>query len=431
MARRGLGKGLRAYFPDYQEENSSLNHENESGMEAGSENGRGEKNETTRQEAEHAVDRKAKLEEMDMVLPGSVRKAKTSEKKQEAGSGKKREASRRAEAEKASRGRKAEKGEEKDIKKPGKENGKRSAGSFGKSGGEHSAQRASEKSGEHGTETGSVAVENGAQESVGEKEQLLNINQIEPNQEQPRKYFNEEQLSELAESVKNYGILQPLLVQKRGEFYEIIAGERRWRAAKLAGLKEVPVLVRDYTKQQTVEIALIENVQRADLNPIEEAKAYQMLVQEFGLKQEEVAERVSKNRATITNSMRLLKLDERVQKLLIENRLSGGHARALLALEDKEQQWALAEKVVGNQLSVREVERLVKMMTAPKKEKKKETKERDLSFIYRDLEEKLKSIMGTKVTINKKDKNKGRIEIEYYSPAELERIVELLQSIQG
>lgn len=431
MARRGLGKGLRAYFPDYQEENSSLNHENESGMEAGSENGRGEKNETTRQEAEHAVDRKAKLEEMDMVLPGSVRKAKTSEKKQEAGSGKKREASRRAEAEKLSKGRKAEKGEEKGIKKPEKENGKRSAGSFGKSGGEHSAQRASEKSGEHGAETGSVAVENGAQESIGEKEQLLNINQIEPNQEQPRKYFNEEQLSELAESVKNYGILQPLLVQKRGEFYEIIAGERRWRAAKLAGLKEVPVLVRDYTKQQTVEIALIENVQRADLNPIEEAKAYQMLVQEFGLKQEEVAERVSKNRATITNSMRLLKLDERVQKLLIENRLSGGHARALLALEDKEQQWALAEKVVGNQLSVREVERLVKMMTAPQKEKKKETKERDLSFIYRDLEEKLKSIMGTKVTINKKDKNKGRIEIEYYSPAELERIVELLQSIQG
>lgn len=431
MARRGLGKGLRAYFPDYQEENSSLNQENEHGIEAGSENGQGEKNETARQEAEHAVDRKAKLEEMDMVLPGSVRKARTSEKKQEAGSGRKKEASRRAEEEKKSKGRKAEQREEKGIKKPGKEEIKGSAESSGKSGKEPAAKSVSEKAGEGGAEMGRMAAENKAQESRGEKEQLLNINQIEPNQEQPRKYFNEEQLSELAESVKNYGILQPLLVQKRGEFYEIIAGERRWRAAKLAGLKEVPVLVRDYTKQQTVEIALIENVQRADLNPIEEAKAYQMLVQEFGLKQEEVAERVSKNRATITNSMRLLKLDERVQKLLIENRLSGGHARALLALEDKEQQWALAEKVVGNQLSVREVERLVKMMTAPQKEKKKESKERDLSFIYRDLEEKLKSIMGTKVTINKKDKNKGRIEIEYYSPAELERIVELLQSIQG
>ena len=226
--------------------------------------------------------------------------------------------------------------------------------------------------------------------------------QIEPNQEQPRKYFNEDQLNELAESVKNFGILQPLLVQRKGEFYEIIAGERRWRAAKLAGLKEVPVLIRDYTKQQTLEIALIENVQRADLNPIEEAKAYQMLVQEFGLKQEEVAERVSKNRATITNSMRLLKLDERVQQMLVENLISGGHARALLGLEDKEQQYELAKKVRENQLSVRQVEKLVKMMTAPKKEKKADTEERDLSFIYRDIEEKLKSVMGTKVTINKK-----------------------------
>ena len=220
-------------------------------------------------------------------------------------------------------------------------------------------------------------------------------------------------------------------MQRKGEFYEIIAGERRWRAAKLAGLKEVPVLIRDYTKQQTLEIALIENVQRADLNPIEEAKAYQMLVQEFGLKQEEVAERVSKNRVTITNSMRLLKLDERVQQMLVENLISGGHARALLGLEDKEQQYELAKKVRENQLSVRQVEKLVKMMTAPKKEKKADTEERDLSFIYRDIEEKLKSVMGTKVTINKKDKNKGRIEIEYYSPAELERIVELLQSING
>lgn len=353
MARRGLGKGLRAYFPDYQEENSHPELEREASEQ---EDGHGEE--------DHAVDRKTKLEEMDMVLPGSGRKAK-------AGSDKKK------------------------TKKTGAEKGK-----------------------EAGTD----------KKEEGGREQLLNISQIEPNREQPRKHFNEEQLRELAESVKNYGILQPLLVQKKGEFFEIIAGERRWRAAKMAGLKEPPVLIRDYTKQQTVEIALIENVQRADLNPIEEAKAYQMLVQEFGLKQEEVAERVSKNRATITNSMRLLKLDERVQDMLIGNQLSGGHARALLALEDKEQQYVLAVKIRDNQLSVRETERLVKLAAAPKKEKKEP--EKDLSFIYRDLEEKLKSIMGTKVTINKKDKNKGRIEIEYYSPAELERLIELLQSIK-
>ena len=260
----------------------------------------------------------------------------------------------------------------------------------------------------------------------------LPISQVESCSSQPRKSFDEAALAELADSIRTHGIIQPLTVRRLASgYYQIIAGERRWRAAKLAGLKEVPVLICDYTKQQTLEIALIENVQRADLNPIEEAKAYQMLVQEFGLKQEEVAERVSKNRATITNSMRLLKLDERVQQMLVENLISGGHARALLGLEDKEQQYELAKKVRENQLSVRQVEKLVKMMTAPKKEKKADTEERDLSFIYRDIEEKLKSVMGTKVTINKKDKNKGRIEIEYYSPAELERIVELLQSING
>lgn len=264
-----------------------------------------------------------------------------------------------------------------------------------------------------------------------EKEKFLNISLIEPNREQPRKDFDEEQLNELADSIKAYGVLQPLLVQKKGEYYEIIAGERRWRAAKLAGLREVPVVVREYSKQQSMEIALIENLQRADLNPIEEARAYQMLVQEFSLKQEEVAVRVSKNRATITNSMRLLKLDERVQDMLIQNVISSGHARALLVLEDKEQQFQIAGRIAANQLSVREVEKLVKMLTKPQKEKKEpEEEERDLSIFYQDLEEKLKSVMGTKVIINKKDKNKGRIEIEYYSPAELERIAELLQSIQ-
>ncbi len=264
-----------------------------------------------------------------------------------------------------------------------------------------------------------------------EKEKFVNISLIEPNSGQPRKMFDEEQMNELAESIKSYGILQPLLVQKKGDLYEIIAGERRWRAAKIAGLKEVPVIVREYTKQQTMEIALIENVQREDLNPIEEAKAYQMLIQEFGLKQEEVAERVSKNRATITNSMRLLKLDERVQEMLIEEKITGGHARALLALEDGEQQYQLANKIVANKLSVREVERLVKLLTKPPKEKPPVPEERDLSVFYHDLEEKLKTVMGTKVIINKKDKNKGRIEIEYYSSAELERIAELLQSIRA
>ena len=264
-----------------------------------------------------------------------------------------------------------------------------------------------------------------------EKEKYVSISLIEPNIGQPRKMFEEEQLKELAESMKSYGVLQPLLVQKKGDLYEIIAGERRWRAAKLAGLKEVPVIVREYSRQQTMEIALIENVQRADLNPIEEAKAYQMLIQEFGLKQEEVADRVSKNRATVTNSMRLLKLDERVQEMLIQNRITGGHARALLALEEGEQQYQTALKIVNNKLSVREVEKLVKLLINPCKKKEPKEEEKNLDIFYQDLEEKLKTVMGTKVSINKKDKNKGRIEIEYYSSAELERIVELLQSIQG
>lgn len=263
-----------------------------------------------------------------------------------------------------------------------------------------------------------------------EKEKFLNISEIEPNVSQPRKMFDEEQLGELAESIRRYGVLQPLLVQKKGDRYELIAGERRWRAAKLAGFREVPVIVREYTRQQTMEIALIENVQRADLNPIEEAKAYQMLIQEFGLRQEDVAERVAKNRATITNSMRLLKLDERVQEMLIQDRLTGGHARALLSLEDGEKQYQLALKTVENHLSVREVERLVKELLKPKKVKKKADPERDMEVFFKDLEEKLKGVMGTKVSINRKDKNKGRIEIEYYSSAELERLIELLESLR-
>ena len=262
------------------------------------------------------------------------------------------------------------------------------------------------------------------------KELMVKVTSIEPNREQPRKDFNEEAMGELAESMKVYGVLQPLLVQKKGDYYEIIAGERRWRAAKLAGLKEVPVVIREYTKQQTMEIALIENVQREDLNPIEEAKAYQRLIQEFELKQEEIAARVGKSRVTITNSMRLLKLDERVQEMLIQNQITGGHARALLTVEDGELQYKLAGKIIAENLSVREIEKIVKSLSKKKNPKEKNVEDESLALIFRDLEERMKSAMGTKVSINRKDKNKGRVEIEYYSESELERIVELTESIR-
>lgn len=262
------------------------------------------------------------------------------------------------------------------------------------------------------------------------RELMVKVTSIEPNREQPRKDFNEEAMGELAESMKVYGVLQPLLVQKKGDYYEIIAGERRWRAAKLAGLKEVPVVIREYTKQQTMEIALIENVQREDLNPIEEAKAYQRLIQEFELKQEEIAARVGKNRVTITNSMRLLKLDERVQEMLIQNQITGGHARALLTVEDGELQYKLAGKIIAENLSVREIEKIVKSLSKKKNPKEKNVEDESLALIFRDLEERMKSAMGTKVSINRKDKNKGRVEIEYYSESELERIVELIESIR-
>lgn len=262
-------------------------------------------------------------------------------------------------------------------------------------------------------------------------ETSIKISLIEPNRNQPRKSFEEEQLKELADSISQYGVLQPLIVQKKDNYYEIIAGERRWRAAKLAGLKEVPVVIREYNKQMSMEIALIENVQREDLNPIEEAQAYQALIQEFGLKQEEIAERVSKNRATITNSMRLLKLAPKVQDLLIQGAISSGHARALLSLSDPDKQLFLAEKIISEKMSVREIEKAVKLLENPenKKKKNKEQESEAVQLAFLNLEERMKSIMGTKVCINKKDKNKGRIEIEYYSPAELERIVELIETI--
>lgn len=275
---------------------------------------------------------------------------------------------------------------------------------------------------------GTMMKESSEKEEAG-KEYLMKLSIIEPNQSQPRKDFNEELLTELADSIRKYGVLQPLLVQKRDDHYEIIAGERRWRAAKEAGLKEVPVVIKEYTKQQAMEIALIENVQREDLNPIEEAQAYQQLMQEFELTQEEIAERVSRSRTAITNSMRLLKLDQRVQDMLVQGQISSGHARAILALENNDLQYQVAMKTAEQKLSVREVEKLVKQFGKKKKEDKEKTEEKDLSFIFKDLEERMKQVMGTKVIINKKDKNKGRVEIEYYSEAELERIVELIESI--
>ena len=258
----------------------------------------------------------------------------------------------------------------------------------------------------------------------------LKISEIEPNRDQPRKAFDEEQLEELADSIRKYGVLQPLLVQKKGESYEIIAGERRWRAAKLAGLKMIPAVIREYSPQQAMEIALIENVQREDLNPIEEAQAYQRLMQEFSLKQEEIAERVSKNRTTITNCMRLLNLAPEVQQMLIEGRIASGHARTLLAVADPYQQLELAKKVELERMSVREVEKAVKLLGKEKKEKKKSQVDEAVELVFQDMENRMKTVMGTKVNISRKDKSKGKIEIEYYSEAELERLVELIESIQ-
>ena len=256
---------------------------------------------------------------------------------------------------------------------------------------------------------------------------LMNINKVEPNREQPRKKFDEDALLELSESIKQFGVLQPLLVQQRTDYYEIIAGERRWRAAKLLGLKEVPVVVKEYSEEQAVEIALIENIQRENLNPIEEALAYKRLLTEFSLKQDEVAERVSKSRTAVTNSMRLLKLNEKVQQMIVDEMISTGHARALLAIEDLDEQYTLAMKIFDEKLSVRETENLIRLMKNPKEDKKKEQTEH--LFVYKDLEEKIISVMGTKVHINQKAKGKGKIEIEYYSDQELERIFDLLMSV--
>ncbi|MCR4806363.1 MAG: ParB/RepB/Spo0J family partition protein [Lachnospiraceae bacterium] len=251
-------------------------------------------------------------------------------------------------------------------------------------------------------------------------DKLVKISKIEPRKDQPRKNFNEDRLQELADSIKKYGVIEPIIVQDRKSHYEIVAGERRWRAAMKAGLKEVPVLIRNFTEQEIVEISLIENIQREDLNPIEEALAYKTLLEKYNLKQDQVAEIVSKGRTTVTNSMRLLNLCEDVQQMLINEMISQGHARALLAIEDPEQQYAIAQRVFDENLSVRDIEKIVRDLSKVKKDK--EDKKLNNEFIYKDFEEKIKNSLGTKVTIKPKDNDKGKIEIEYYTQTEFERI---------
>ena len=274
-----------------------------------------------------------------------------------------------------------------------------------------------------------VDTKKSSQQETSNGERMMKISMIEPNREQPRKKFDEDALQELSESIKQYGILQPLLVSDKKDYYEIVAGERRWRAAKMAGLKEVPVVVKEFSTQEIVEISLIENIQREDLNPVEEAMAYKRLIDEFHLKQDNIAERVSKSRTAVTNSLRLLKLDERVQQMLIDEMISAGHARAILAIGDKEVQASVAMKVFDEKLSVRETEKLVKHIVEPPKKTPKQVNTAE-DAIYESLEEKMKGIIGSRVFIHRKKNNKGKIEIEYYSRDELERIIELFESIR-
>lgn len=268
--------------------------------------------------------------------------------------------------------------------------------------------------------------------TIGHKKtaMIVKISSVEPNVNQPRKQFDEDALLELSESIKQYGVLQPLLVSDKKDYYEIIAGERRWRAAKLAGLKEIPVIVKEFSEQELVEISLIENIQREDLNPVEEAMAYKRLIDEFHLKQDEIAERVGKSRTAVTNAMRLLKLSEKVQQMLIDEMITAGHARAILSIADKEKQESIAMKIFDEKLSVRETEALVKRMLEPPKTAKKSKFSSAEDAIYESLEEKMKSIMGTRVQIHRKKNDKGKIEIEYYSRDELERIIDLFESIR-
>lgn len=270
------------------------------------------------------------------------------------------------------------------------------------------------------------------EEEIKKQEEFVNINLVEPNRNQPRRNFDEDSLLELADSIKQFGVLQPLIVQNKDSYYEIIAGERRWRAAKMAGMKEIPVIVKELTPQEIVEISLIENIQREDLNPIEEAIAYKRLLTEFNLKQDEVAERVSKSRTAVTNSIRLLKLNEKVQQMVVDEMLTTGHARALLAIDNMDIQYTAAQKIFDEKLSVRETEKLVKKIQKGEKvekEKKEDEELKQLQIIYKEIEEKMKQVLGTKVIIHARDKKKGKIEIEYYDSEQLEHLIQMIQSV--
>lgn len=278
--------------------------------------------------------------------------------------------------------------------------------------------------GEKTVSAGKTKQEKSTEKQSGET--IVNITKVEPNREQPRKNFDEDALEELAESIKQFGLLQPILVQDRKTYYEIIAGERRWRAAKKAGLKEVPVIIKNLTEQEIVEISLIENIQREDLNPIEEAQAYKRLLTEFNLKQDEVAERVAKSRTAVTNSMRLLKLCDNVQQMIIDGMISTGHARALISIEDTEQQYVIAQQIFDEKLSVRDVEKLVKNLNKPVKIKKTVVTDQSLEAVYQDIEENLKQKLSTKVSITSKGNGAGKLEIEFYSHEDLEKLMDLL-----
>lgn len=261
-------------------------------------------------------------------------------------------------------------------------------------------------------------------------EAVLRISLIEPGADQPRKSFDREALEQLSDSIKKFGVLQPIVVKKVDEHYEIVAGERRWRAARMAGLKEIPAVIQNFTEREVMEISLIENIQRENLNPVEEAKAFNKLITEYSLTQDELAERVSKSRTAITNSMRLLKLCEPVQNMLAEGKITAGHARALLSIEDPAMQKKLAEQIIENSLSVRDIEKMVKNLQNPKvPPKPKEKEDEALTLIYKDMEDHMKNALGTKVLVNRKDHNRGKIEIEYYSGDELERLYDLLRNI--
>ena len=280
------------------------------------------------------------------------------------------------------------------------------------------------------TKTNTVREKTTETEPTVKGETLVKISKVEPNREQPRKKFDEDALLELSESIKLYGVLQPLLVSDKKDYYEIVAGERRWRAAKMAGLKEIQVVIKEFSAQEIVEISLIENIQREDLNPVEEAMAYRRLIDEFKLKQDEIAERVSRSRTAVTNSLRLLKLDARVQQMMVDEMISAGHARALLGISDAEKQYSVAMRIFDEKLSVRETEKLVKTILNPSKKKETGTGNSAEDAIYEKLEEKMKNITGTRVFIHRKKNNKGKIEIEYYSRDDLDRIIDLFESIR-